>query len=82
MTENTKRKVDSYIADLQQAAKVRAALAERIGRLSACVYIKEYLEDNGFPPLPLALRDQLINYCEEPTLHLTNEELDGVLSND
>lgn len=74
--------VGSMVSDLRQATKVRAALAERLGRLSACVYIKEYLEDNGSPPLPLELRDQLISYCNEPTEHLTNDELNGVYSND
>lgn len=74
--------VSDLVADLNQAAKVRAALSERLGRLSASVFIKEFLEDNGFPPLPLELRDQLISYCNEPTEHLTNDELNGALSND
>lgn len=86
MTETVSKEVANsvatMVADLRQATKVRAALAERIGRLSASVFIKEYLEDNGLPPLPLELREQLVDYCEEPTQHLTNDELNGVYSND
>lgn len=67
--------------DFKTITKVRGALAERNGRLSACVYIKEYLEDNGLPPLPIGLRDQLISYCNEPTENITNEDLE-VLAND
>ena len=67
--------------DLKTITKVRAALSERLGRLSASVFIKEYLEDNGYPPLPQELRDQLISYCNEPTEHITNEDLE-VLAND
>lgn len=70
------------VQDLKTVIKVRAAMAERLGRLSACVYIKEYLEDNGLPGLPFQLREQLINYCQEPTQHLSDDEVIGVLNND
>lgn len=70
------------VADIKTILKVRAAMAERLGRLSACVYIKEYLEAEGLPGLPFQLREQLISYCEQPTQHLTNAELNEVLAND
>ena len=70
------------VKDLKRVIAVRAATAERLGRLSACVFIKEFLEDNGLQPLPRELREQLIDYCEEPTQHLTNDDLKAVYSND
>lgn len=77
--ENT---MTDLVKDLKRVVAVRAATAERLGRLSACVFIKEFLEDNGLPPLPLELRDQLISYCEQPTQHLTNDDLKAVYDND
>lgn len=70
------------VQDLKTIIKVRAAMAERLGRLSACVYIKEYLEDNGLPGLPFQLREELANYCQEPTQDLSDDEIIGVLNND